>query len=213
MVGAFYQPEMVIIDPSALLTLPAREIGSGMAEVIKYGAIRSADFFGELCRLGELTGADGLAGSEEASRIIYECCRIKSGIVERDERDFGERALLNFGHTFGHAIEASAGFGRAADAYRHGEAVAFGMVIAASAGEAMGITAPGTADSLRRALALYGLCADYPGRASDLLPILATDKKSRKDGVQMVMLREIGGAFTKWLGFRELGAILERTEA
>ena len=99
LVGAFYQPKLVLIDPLALRTLPNREIQSGMAEVIKYGAIRSASLFEVL--------ADPAFDPSDA---IYECCRIKSEIVARDERDFGERMLLNFGHTLGHAIEKQSGF-------------------------------------------------------------------------------------------------------
>jgi 3-dehydroquinate synthase len=140
--------------------------------------------------------------------VIYECCRIKSEIVAADEFDHGERMLLNFGHTFGHAIEKKHNF----EKYRHGEAVAFGMVIAADMGESMGITAPGTADTLRRALASHGLQTEYfcdgDGGAEDLLPALTADKKSVAGGVQMVMLKNIGSAFVHRMSFSEIQSAL-----
>jgi 3-dehydroquinate synthase len=100
LVGAFYQPKLVVIDPQTLDTLPDREMRSGMAEVIKYGAIRSSSLFETLAKK---------IGPEDLSDVIYECCSIKSEIVARDERDFGERMLLSFGHTLGHAIEKQSG--------------------------------------------------------------------------------------------------------
>ena len=125
MIGAFYQPRAVLIDTECLATLPARELAAGLAEVVKYGAIRERGVL-RLAR-GEL---DALAGARVrcARRTrSRESCRIKAEIVAADEREAGERALLNFGHTFGHAIEAAAGYGE----WLHGEAVAAGMVIAA----------------------------------------------------------------------------------
>jgi 3-dehydroquinate synthase len=200
MVGAFYQPELVVIDPLTLRTLPEREVKSGMAEVVKYGAIRSDALFR---LLGTHVPPDGLSG------IIYECCRIKSEIVARDERDFGERMLLNFGHTLGHAIEKIAGFER----YRHGEAVAFGMVLAAAIGERMGLTEPGAADELERLLALYGIETRYTGDPAELTPILSTDKKSLGDVAQMVLLRRIGDAFVHRVDLAEISnALKEATE-
>jgi 3-dehydroquinate synthase len=194
LVGTFYQPKFVAIDPGVLRTLPAREMRSGMAEVIKYGAIRSRQLFDSL-----LTDA-----APDLSEVICECCRIKAEIVERDERDFGDRMLLNFGHTLGHAIERQGRFER----HRHGEAVAFGMVLAASAGEAMGLSAPGVAEELRLALAKHGLDTECPYDVSALLPSLSADKKSSGDGVRMVMLRRIGDAFIHRASFSEIGKAL-----
>jgi 3-dehydroquinate synthase len=194
--GAFHQPSLVVIDPLTLRTLPAREMNSGMAEVIKYGAIRSAPLFDSLASHSE----QGLTG------VIYECCRIKCEIVSMDELDHGERMLLNFGHTLGHAIEKMSNFER----YRHGEAVSFGMTLAADAGERMGLTAPGTAEVLRRILSSYGLKTEYPGDIGDLLPALAADKKSVGGGIQMVLLRSIGEAFIRRTSFPEISAALER---
>ncbi|HEY5863018.1 MAG TPA: 3-dehydroquinate synthase, partial [Casimicrobiaceae bacterium] len=128
MIGAFWQPRAVLIDTDSLRTLPAREMNAGVAEVIKYGAIRDAAFFAWL----EANLARIRAGDVEAlTQAVYESCRIKADVVGADERETGERAILNFGHTFGHAIEAAQGYG----AWLHGEAVAAGMVIAARLSE------------------------------------------------------------------------------
>ncbi|MDR1376952.1 MAG: 3-dehydroquinate synthase [Synergistaceae bacterium] len=196
LVGAFYQPKLVLIDPQTLRTLPERETRSGMAEVIKYGAIRSASLF------------ESLAGSSfNLADVIYECCRIKSEIVARDERDFGERMLLNFGHTLGHAIEKLSGF-----EYRHGEAVAFGMVLAASIGEKMGVTELGVADALRLTLQRNGLETEYPGDLEALIPALSMDKKSLEGGVQLILLRRIGTAFARQTLFSEISAMLSQAQ-
>jgi 3-dehydroquinate synthase len=192
--GAFYQPELVAIDPLVLDTLDARQVKNGMAEVIKYGAIRSAPLFGTLAseKTPDLPG------------IIHECCRVKSEIVAQDERDTGERALLNFGHTFGHAIESRFGYRR----YLHGEAVACGMVLAAEAGERMGLTEPGTAAALTRVLTFHGLDAEYLEDPHALLPFFASDKKNLGDGIQMVFLRRVGEAFSRRVAVAEIGAAL-----
>jgi 3-dehydroquinate synthase len=193
--GVFHQPKLVITDTSVLETLPERERRCGMAEVIKYAAISSARF---LDKLQDRTSA---ACIEE---IIGECCRVKSEIVERDELDSGQRMLLNFGHTLGHAIEKISGF----SVYRHGEAVAFGMTMAAVIGERAGLTQSGTADKIRRALSAWGLDADYPQDTAPLLPLLSADKKSVGGGVRMVLLRKIGDAFVKTMSFSEIEALL-----
>jgi len=131
MIGAFYQPRAVLIDTDCLRTLADRELAAGLAEVIKYGAIRDAEFFAWLeARMDDLVRRDAHA----LAHAIHTSCRIKAGIVGADEREHGERALLNFGHTFGHAIENGMGYG----AWLHGEAVATGMVIAAEVSERLG---------------------------------------------------------------------------
>ncbi|MDR0671085.1 MAG: 3-dehydroquinate synthase [Oscillospiraceae bacterium] len=195
LIGAFYQPKLVVIDPETLRTLPAREVRGGMAEVIKYGAIRSRSLFDKLDR-----DADPAALPE----IIEACCRVKAGIVSRDERDLGERMLLNFGHTFGHAIERRHGYGH----YTHGEAVAFGMVIAARLGECLALTQPGAADALRRLLARHRLEPDYPEAPGALMSAMESDKKSGGGGVRVVFLRRIGEAFTREMRFADLEAAL-----
>ena len=191
--GVFYQPKRVLIDPLTLRTLPEREMRSGMAEVIKYGAIRSASL---------LKGLVGLAF--DWSALIAACCRIKSEIVARDERDVGERMLLNFGHTLGHAIEMRSHF----EGYRHGEAVALGMILAASIGEKMGLTELGVADVLRHTMRQYGLETEYAGDRRELIPALSMDKKSLDGGVQFVLLRRIGEAFVHPMSLSEIGDAL-----
>ncbi len=124
MIGAFHQPRAVLIDTDCLATLPDRELAGGLSEVVKYGAIRDRAFFGWLeANMDRLLARD----AEALTYAIGESCRIKAEIVAADEREAGERALLNFGHTFGHAIEAGVGYGE----WLHGEAVAAGMVMAA----------------------------------------------------------------------------------
>jgi len=199
MAGAFYQPRLVLIDPLALKTLPERELGCGMAEVVKYGAIRSRSLFEDLRKRPD---------EEELIKIIGACCRIKGDIVERDERDTGERMLLNFGHTFGHAIEKACDY----RTYNHGEAVAIGMVLAAEIGERMKLTEPGTTEELKGMLALHGLAAVCPCPPSELLPLLEADKKGETGGVRMVILRKIGEAYIHPMSFAELEFAVKRME-
>jgi len=199
MAGAFYQPRLVLIDPVALKTLPERELGCGMAEVIKYGAIRSRSLFEDL---------RGRLDEEELTKIIGACCRIKGDIVERDERDTGERMFLNFGHTFGHAIEKACNY----KTYNHGEAVAIGMALAAELGERMELTEQGTTEELKNMLTLHGLETSCPCPPSDLLPLLEADKKGETGGVRMVILRKIGESFIHKMSFAELEFAVKRME-
>ena len=188
--GAFYQPSAVYIDPLTLQTLDPREYRSGMAEVIKYGAIASSSLFQRLSQPLSLP---------DLENIIARCCSVKAGIVARDEREKGERMLLNFGHTYGHAIEKISQFG-----CRHGEAVATGMALAARLGESRGHTAPGSAARLEQVLHAQGLQSTCDYAPEDLLPLIRVDKKGVKDGVQFVFLAEIGKAFTRYIPFDDL---------
>jgi 3-dehydroquinate synthase len=201
LVGAFYQPSLVVIDTSLLRTLPEREYRAGMAEMIKYGAISSRELF------DELDGDEGIGFWDfaqndtffgEISKYIYECCRIKSLIVAEDELDNGRRAILNFGHTFGHAIEAKYGF----EKYNHGEAVAAGMRIAARIGEKLGVTEQGTAARIDSLLDKLGLPSE--DATGDLIELIKNDKKAGSDGVDFVLLHKIGDAFVKRLSYEEL---------
>ncbi|MFZ5353921.1 MAG: 3-dehydroquinate synthase [Bacillota bacterium] len=206
LVGSFYQPKAVYIDPLLLCTLPDRELRNGLSEVIKYAAIKDSVLFDRLLGFPDF---DGLLS--EIGSIIYICCRIKSAIVQRDERDIGERMLLNFGHTFGHAIERLYNY----DFYLHGEAVAIGMSIMADYGEKLGITQSGTSDRLSELLKKYGLptdisCTDIK-KAAD---IIALDKKRSDFNINLVLLRTIGDAFIKKVSiesihksFNELGGV------
>ncbi|MDR1572882.1 MAG: 3-dehydroquinate synthase [Clostridiales Family XIII bacterium] len=184
LVGVFYQPALVLADTALLASLPARELRCGMAEAVKYGAIRSRRLF------------EGLRGVQDADAlrdVVAACCAIKAGVVERDERDTGERMLLNFGHSFGHAIEKLGDFRR----YNHGEAVAMGMTLAAETGEGLGLTAPGSAETLRSVLAAHGLETSCPYALAELLPQMKLDKKNSAGALRLVLLREIGEAFVQ----------------
>ena len=192
LVGAFYQPSIVLADPALLATLPAREFRCGMAEVIKYGAIRSKRLFESL---------RGASAPADLCAIIGECCAVKADIVERDSLDTGERMLLNFGHSFGHAIEKLGDFRR----HNHGEAVAMGMVLAAATGERMGLTAHGSADALREVLAAHGLESDCPYTPAELLPQMGSDKKNSDGIVRLVLLATPGEAFVRSLDRDALG--------
>lgn len=177
LIGAFHQPKLVLTDTDTLKTLPPREFACGMAEVIKHGAIADAGLFA-LLRENEFA----------LTEIVEKNCTIKRHIVEQDELDTGGRMVLNFGHTFGHAIEAQGGFSR----YNHGEAVAIGMVAAAGLGEKLGVTEPGTADQLREVLTLHGLPA-LPDEAPEW-PLMLSDKKRDGDTIRLVLLKTIGEA-------------------
>jgi 3-dehydroquinate synthase len=140
--------------------------------------------------------------------IVSTCCAIKSGIVERDERDTGERMILNFGHTFGHAAEALGGFA----AHNHGEAVAMGMVVAAAVGEDVGITRPGCREKLQAMLASHGLPCGCPYPTGEMMGHMRLDKKGGADGVKAVLLTNIGEATVHKLTFPALRDAMERTE-
>ncbi len=206
LVGAFHQPTLVLSDPALLHTLPAREQAGGMAEVIKYGAIYSAPLFQTLEEHPSFAQAASLL-----DEIVYTCCDLKRAVVERDEKDTGERMLLNFGHTFGHAIEQLGEYER----FIHGEGVALGMVLAARAGECLGVTPAGTADRLRRLCGAFGLPVSCPYTASQLQPLMALDKKAVGSEIRLVLLRKIGSAFVKSLepaAFDRLMGELERAD-
>ncbi len=182
-IGAFYQPKLVIIDPDALATLPPREFRAGLSEIIKYALIAGGEI-ADLVREG-LPFAD----RETLVPVIAECCDYKARIVEKDERDQGVRAILNYGHTIGHAIEAVAGYRR----YNHGEAVAVGMMGAALVGERMGLLASDQVDLHRELIRMAGL----PESAQRIEPEavfdhLKLDKKRVGGRDRMVLLEGLG---------------------
>lgn len=197
LIGAFHQPRLVLADTAVLDTLPRREVLAGYAEVAKYGAIRLADFF------AWLEDGEGLAmidGDPDARRHgVAVCCQAKADIVGADERESGERALLNLGHTFGHGLEAQAGFG---DVMLHGEAVAIGMTMAFDLSADLGLCPRDDADRLRRHLAAVGLplrAADFPSVPWDvdtLMGHMARDKKAEAGRIAFVLARRLGEAFT-----------------
>jgi 3-dehydroquinate synthase len=188
LVGAFHQPRAVVADTATLTTLPPREYAAGLAEVVKYGAIGDAKFFDWLETNVEALNARDATALAEA---IAASCRYKAGVVARDERELGERALLNFGHTFGHAIEA-ADYGHVL----HGEAVAIGMVLAAELSAQMGHAPPHDAARLAALLARFDLPTALP-RNSDpdaLMARMRLDKKNVSGRLRLVLWRKLGHA-------------------
>jgi 3-dehydroquinate synthase len=188
LVGAFHQPRAVVADTGTLATLPDREYRAGLAEVVKYGAIGDTAFFDWLER-----HADALNGRDDAAlaEAIATSCRHKAGVVARDEHERGERALLNFGHTFGHALETAGGYGK----LLHGEAIAIGMVLAARLSADLGRASDADAERLAALLVALGLPVTLP--PSDpvrLLDLMRLDKKNTGSHLRLILWRGIGAA-------------------
>ena len=189
MIGAFHQPRAVIIDTDTLNTLPDRELRAGIAEVIKYGLIRDIEFFRWLEQnLTLLLARDPRA----MTHAIARSCRNKADVVARDERESGPRAILNFGHTFGHAIETGLGYGK----WLHGEAVAAGMVMASDLSHRLGWLPKNDVDRIEDIVAAAGLPLRSPPEIGDsrFRELMAVDKKVEAGRVRFVLLREIGQA-------------------
>lgn len=183
LVGSFYQPKAVFIDPNVLATLNRKYFNDGMAEVIKYACILDKDLFKRLMALSreELM--------EQIEDVIYTCCNIKRKIVEQDEKDLGERMKLNFGHTLGHAIEKYFNYQR----FTHGEAVAMGMFTITQKSEALGFTKSGATEQLQRILEKYHLPYKMPSMdREEIIKIISLDKKNKGDYIELILLREIG---------------------
>jgi 3-dehydroquinate synthase len=196
LVGAFHQPILVVADSALLDTLPKREFRAGYAEVAKYGLLGDAAFFAWL----EANWQEIFSGGVAREHAIAVCCRGKAGIVARDERETGERALLNLGHTFGHALEAGAGFsGR----LLHGEAVALGTVLAFEFSARKGLIDKADAARARAHLAAVGLptyLKDVPGGVPGidvLMDLIAQDKKVKRGKLTFILVRGIGAAFVE----------------
>ena len=195
LIGAFYQPRLVLADTKVLNTLDERELKAGYAEVVKYGLLGDAAFFEWL----ETNGEAVLAGEPDARRkAIRRCCEMKAEIVGEDETEAGRRALLNLGHTFGHALEAAVCYG---DRLRHGEAVALGMVLAFEFSAARGICGGEDVARARAHIRAVGLPAapeDLPGpkfNADELLEHMGQDKKNEGGRIVLILTRGVGDAF------------------
>ena len=194
LIGAFHQPILVVADTALLDTLPPREFRAGYAEVAKYGLVADAAFFAWL----ESNWRDVFAGGAAREHAIAVSCRMKAAIVARDEREMGERALLNLGHTFGHALEAAAGF---SEKLLHGEAIALGMVLAFEFSARQGLLPMADAERATRHLAAVGLPTHFsevagglPG-ADRLMDLIAQDKKVKRGKLTFILARGIGSAF------------------
>lgn len=190
MIGAFKQPVSVIIDTDTLHTLAKREVSAGLAEVIKYGAIFDIDFFQWLERNIECLVA---LEQEALEYCIQRCCQLKADVVARDETEKGERALLNLGHTFGHAIEAHLGYGN----WLHGEAVAVGMLEAAALSEILGDLTAEDVARLERLIARAVLPTISPDgmQAQEYLPYMWRDKKVLAGQLRLILLKKLGQAY------------------
>jgi 3-dehydroquinate synthase len=188
LIGAFHQPQLVISDTSTLRTLPDRELSAGLAEVLKHGLLADREYFEAVVHD---TAALRARDSAVLARVIARSCQIKAGVVERDERESGERALLNLGHTFGHAIEALTGYGR----WLHGEAVGCGMVLAADLSHRAGLLARESLDPIRSAMDAAGLPVRIDGLSAEAaIRSMRGDKKSEAGEIRFILLERIGRA-------------------
>lgn len=186
LVGSFYHPEAVLIDPTVLKTLDPHYLWDGMAEVIKYGCIRDLELF----KLLETISLDDLHNHME--QIIYRCCLTKKEVVEEDEKDENTRMLLNFGHTIGHGIEKVYNYKE----YTHGEGVAMGMYHITLKSEALGYTKQGTTEQIKSLLVKYNLPYLLPNvDKNNLSETLLSDKKARGSKINLILLNEIGNSF------------------
>jgi len=209
LIGAFHQPILVLADTALLDTLPDREFRAGYAELVKYGLLGDAAFFGWL----EANWRDVFGGAAAREHAIAVACRAKAAIVARDERETGDRALLNLGHTFGHALEAACGF---SDRLLHGEAIAAGIALAFEfSARRQGLIAMPDAKRAIRHLAEVGLptrMKDIPGpppTVDQLMELIAQDKKVRRGMLTFILVRGIGAAFIeKGVDAREVRTFL-----
>ena len=189
MIGAFHQPRAVISDTATLRTLPRREVAAGIAEIIKYGLLADAEFFAWLeAHHAALMGLDAAA----LAHAVAHSCRIKAAIVAQDERESGVRALLNLGHTFGHAFETALGYGT----WLHGEAVALGLVLAARLSARLGMVGDDVAARTQALVEAVGLpvALARPCDEDELLALMATDKKAADGELRVVLLDALGRA-------------------
>lgn len=199
LVGAFKQPDLVICDPLTLKTLMPQTVSDGMGEVIKYGMIRSRELF-------DIIASHNIDNYfEVADDIIYRCISIKSMIVENDEFDKGERMLLNFGHTMGHAIESFFNYTK----YTHGNAVAAGMHIMTKQAVKHSLCTNETLESLDKVICAYGLTLETEASVSELIPLCSNDKKCESSYINPIICSDIGTSFIKKMPFEDFKAFME----
>jgi len=189
LIGAFHQPSTVIIDTNTLNTLEAREFNAGMAEVVKYGAINDPGFFAWLEASAERINK---RDPDALNELIEQSVLNKADIVRQDEKEAGVRALLNFGHSFGHALEAETGYSK----FLHGEAVAIGMVTAARLSENRGLCPPGATRRLKTLLQTFNLPVSIPADTdmAGMAEALKLDKKAVASGLRLILLNSLGSA-------------------
>ncbi|MCB5955669.1 3-dehydroquinate synthase [Enterococcus sp. CWB-B31] len=203
LVGAFWQPDGVLIDPETLKTLENRRLKEGIAEIIKSAAIADKELWGKLQQL-----KDEQDLLQHASEIITDCLKVKRKVVEEDELDNGIRLILNFGHTIGHAIENTAGYG----VVSHGEAVAIGMVQMNQIAEEKGLTPKNTTNQLIELIEKFGLPATYDNwQEETLFQALTHDKKTRGTSIKIILLETIGQAKIETVSIEEMKDYLKRS--
>lgn len=204
MIGAFYHPKLVLSDPAALATLPRRELVAGLAEVLKYGIIWDQQLFNVLeANVEAILSCD----SHMLESVIRRCCEIKAEIVGRDEWDQGLRAILNFGHTVGHALENVTGY----TVYRHGEAVAVGMAAACMIGVLTGSFSYAEADRAINLFKLYGLPVSLPAETRPkIAAAMMHDKKAVGDALWFVLPKRIGEVALAQFGQQKDWDLVER---
>jgi len=205
MIGAFYQPRAVIADTATLDTLPDRELSAGLAEVIKHGAILDAVYFDWIERnIAKLVARD----HDALAHAIARSCEIKADVVKRDEREGGLRAVLNFGHTFGHAIENGLGYGE----WLHGEAVGCGMVMAADLSHRMGLVDRATVERVRALARAAGLPTVAPDLGNERwVELMAVDKKNEGGAIKFILLKPLGSPSITTAPREQLQATLDAT--
>ena len=212
LVGAFHMPSAVFVDPRFLRTLPLAHVREGLVEALKHGAIVDAAYFDWIhTRARALAREGGPEDAGDARHLVQRSVEIKTAVIEEDPREQGRRAILNFGHTVGHALEHASGY-----AVTHGQAVAHGMVAEARIGERLGITEPGTPARIEQAVRALGVPPLPTLDARAVLEAAATDKKNRAGALRMILLRTIGdvaraadGAWTHAVERERLGGILD----
>jgi 3-dehydroquinate synthase len=187
LVGAFHAPALVAVDPTLLATLPGRELRAGLAEAIKHGVVRDADYFVSIAQQAATLADPAHAASPAMQAVIERSVAIKCAVVTADPREAGERKILNFGHTLGHAIEAESDY-----ALRHGEAIAIGMVLEAQVGESLGVTERGTAARIADVLRAVGLPTETDLDPARLLARTSTDKKKAAGRVEYALPACVG---------------------
>ncbi|NOY70528.1 MAG: 3-dehydroquinate synthase [Deltaproteobacteria bacterium] len=199
MVGVFNQPDFVLCDPNVLQTLSTRDLACGFGEIIKHAAITDADYFSYL----EAHSADaGALNAPVMEKIIFDSVRIKADVVNRDEKEAGERRKLNFGHTLGHAVEKTTKL-------PHGEAVAVGMIAAARLSAEQGLISKADVERLRRLVLSYGLPVSAGIDKKAIMDAMARDKKRKGAGIHFVLLAAIGQAVIEEISMDELEAVVD----
>lgn len=204
LVGAFHQPVAVIADTETLRTLPARELSAGLAEIIKHGLLADAAYLTQIERdLPALLACDDTA----LAAAVAGSCRIKAGVVSRDERETAERALLNLGHTFGHAVETLTGYGT----WLHGEAVAVGLCLATDLSAQLGLISNDDVARVRRIVQAANLPTEVKGLScADMLRVMRSDKKAHGGQVKFVLLERLGQAISRTVDEGAVTALLKR---